>query len=267
MIREQEEPRERRCPACGQGALVARVIRDEFEYGPEEDRITIVAEGVPVLECPACGETLYGPDAARVRHQAICRTLGLLTPEQIKGVREKLGKKQAEFAALTGIGVATLSRWEQGRLIQTRALDRYLRLLQWEENIQRLGELQEGPNGMSPTPASGSPCLDGRSLTMTDEQITDCVKAFIMHGLPMNTALDVSRVSLGHALRIDVRLHSLPTEINLGPLLLQISPPEYQEQYPAVSRQFLKELNDKKEAEVTGNFGDIRPITVRFTVG
>jgi putative zinc finger/helix-turn-helix YgiT family protein len=149
MIRELKEQRERRCPTCGQGTLVARVIRDEFEYGPEDDRITIVAEGVPVLECSACGETLYGPEAARVRHQAICRTLGLLTPEQIKGVREKLGKKQAEFAELTGIGVATLSRWEQGRLIQTRALDRYLRLLQWEENVQRLRNLEAGPNGMN----------------------------------------------------------------------------------------------------------------------
>jgi putative zinc finger/helix-turn-helix YgiT family protein len=152
VIREHQEQRERRCPFCGQGTLVARVIRDEFEYGPEDDRITIVAEGVPVLECPACGETLYGPDAARVRHQAICRALGLLTPEQIKGVREELGKKQSEFAELTGIGVATLSRWEQGRLIQTRALDRYLRLLQWEENVQRLRDLEEGTNGMSPTP-------------------------------------------------------------------------------------------------------------------
>jgi putative zinc finger/helix-turn-helix YgiT family protein len=148
----QKEQRERTCPSCGQGTLVARVIRDEFEYGSEEDRITIVAEGVPVLECPACGETLYGPDAARVRHQAICRALGLLTPEQIKGVREKLGKKQAEFAELTGIGVATLSRWEQGRLIQTRALDRYLRLLQWEENVQRLRDLEAGTIGMSPPP-------------------------------------------------------------------------------------------------------------------
>jgi putative zinc finger/helix-turn-helix YgiT family protein len=130
MAAGQKEQRERTCPSCGRGALVPRVIRDEFEYGPEDERITIVAEGVPVLECPACGETLYGPDAARVRHQAICLTLGLLTPEQIKGVREKLGKKQAEFAELTGIGVATLSRWEQGRLIQTRALDRYLRVLE-----------------------------------------------------------------------------------------------------------------------------------------
>lgn len=141
-MKDHREQSERKCSSCGKGTLEARVIRDEFEYGPEGDRITIVADRVPVLECPACKETFYGPDAAQARHQAICRTLGLLTPEQIKGVRENLGKKQAEFAELTGIGVATLSRWEQGRLIQTRALDRYLRLLQWEENVQRLQTLE-----------------------------------------------------------------------------------------------------------------------------
>jgi putative zinc finger/helix-turn-helix YgiT family protein len=108
---------------------VAKRIRDEFAYGPDDERVVIVAEAVPVLVCPQCGETLYGPEAAHVRHQAICRTLGLLTPEQIKSMRERLGKSQAEFAQLTGIGVATLSRWERGRLLQTRALDRYLRLL------------------------------------------------------------------------------------------------------------------------------------------
>ena len=101
---------------------------------------------------------------------------------------------------------------------------------------------------------------------MTDEQITGCVKTLVMHGLPVNTPFDVSGVSLGHELRIDVRLHSLPSEIDLGPLLLQISPPEYQDRYPAVTSHILKELTDKNEAEVAGNFDDIRPITVRFTV-
>jgi putative zinc finger/helix-turn-helix YgiT family protein len=108
---------------------VAQRIRDEFEYGPDDERITVVAEAVPVLACPACGETLYGPEAATVRHQAICRALGLLSPAEIKALRERLGPDQEDFARLTGIGVATLSRWERGRLLQTRALDRYLRLL------------------------------------------------------------------------------------------------------------------------------------------
>ena len=137
----------RRCPSCGHASLVAQTIRDEFEYGAEGERVLVVADAVPVLVCPACGETFFGPAAARVRHQAICVAMGLLTPDQIKGVREKLGKNQAEFAKLTGIGVATLSRWECGRLIQTRAMDRYLRLLQ---TIPEASRFLESPIFMQP---------------------------------------------------------------------------------------------------------------------
>jgi putative zinc finger/helix-turn-helix YgiT family protein len=109
--------------------LEHRSIRDEFDYGADDERVRVIAEAVPVLACPACGEVFYGPEAEQVQHRAICKALGLLTPEEIKGVRERRGMSQAEFARLTGIGVATLSRWEQGRLMPTRSLDGYLRIL------------------------------------------------------------------------------------------------------------------------------------------
>jgi putative zinc finger/helix-turn-helix YgiT family protein len=112
----EKEGQGRRCPSCGHQPLEVRRIRDEFEYGPDDEHITVVAEAVPVLVCPACGEVLYGPEAAAIRHQAICRALGLLSPAEIKSLRERLGPDQEDFARLTGIGVATLSRWERGRL-------------------------------------------------------------------------------------------------------------------------------------------------------
>src|SRR5205807_9610189 len=64
-----------------------------------------------------------------IRHEAICRALRLLTPAAIRAIRERLGPSQEQFAQLTGIGKATISRWECGRLLQNRALDNYLRLL------------------------------------------------------------------------------------------------------------------------------------------
>jgi putative zinc finger/helix-turn-helix YgiT family protein len=145
MSATEKEGQGRRCPTCGHQPLLARQIRDEFEYGPDGERITIVAEGVPVLTCPACGEVLYGPEAAAVRHQAICRALGLLTPAEIKAVRERYGPDQEDFSRLTGIGVATLSRWERGRLLQTRAMDRYLRLIDALPQAARFLETLQKP--------------------------------------------------------------------------------------------------------------------------
>ena len=137
---EEKKADERRCPSCESQSLEARRIRDEFEYGPEGERVMVVAEDVPVLVCPACGEPLYGPEAAAVRHEAICRTQGLLCPADVKAIRERFGPGQEDFARLTGIGVATLSRWERGRLLQTRAMDRYLRLL---DNLPQAGRFLE----------------------------------------------------------------------------------------------------------------------------
>lgn len=36
-------------------------------------------------------------------------------PEDVKGIRSKLGKSQTEFAMMIGVSVATLRNWEQGR--------------------------------------------------------------------------------------------------------------------------------------------------------
>jgi len=36
-------------------------------------------------------------------------------PADIKAIRTKLGKSQAEFALMIGVSVATLRNWEQGR--------------------------------------------------------------------------------------------------------------------------------------------------------
>ena len=38
-----------------------------------------------------------------------------LKPTDIRSIRQKLGRSQAEFALLIGVSVATLQNWEQGR--------------------------------------------------------------------------------------------------------------------------------------------------------
>lgn len=129
MVKENPKKSMGLCPTCGRSTLESRFIHEEFDYGPEEDCVRVMAEAVPVLACPACDEIFYGPEAEREHDRAIRDVLGLLTPEQIRKIRERLGMSQAEFSRLSGIGVATLSRLEKGRLIQSRSLDNYLRLL------------------------------------------------------------------------------------------------------------------------------------------
>ena len=101
-------------------------------------RVSVGRRGIADDRGPRCSgrglselrrERYFGPAAARVQHAAVCRALGLLTPEEIQAIRERFGPTQAEFARLTGIGEAIISRWERGRILPNRAMDRYLRLL------------------------------------------------------------------------------------------------------------------------------------------
>src|SRR5690348_5753731 len=93
-----------RCPTCNVGCLRNKVITERFEFEVDGKTKSVVAENVPVSECDnaACGERLSGPEAARIRHEAICRTFGMLTPREIQSIRERLDLSQERFAQLTG---------------------------------------------------------------------------------------------------------------------------------------------------------------------
>jgi putative zinc finger/helix-turn-helix YgiT family protein len=136
-------PPEQRCPNCKQGRLQDRHIAEDITFPVGEETIVVHVERVPIRVCDVCGESFSGPDAAAIRHEAICRHQGLLTPREIKELRESLGMTQAELARITGIGEATISRWERGRLLQNKALDRFLRLLASNSrNLEFLKQLE-----------------------------------------------------------------------------------------------------------------------------
>jgi putative zinc finger/helix-turn-helix YgiT family protein len=129
-----------RCSNCGHTPLHEEAITDSFEYRAEgEEPIAIEAQNVPVEVCPNCRERYFGPASIRVQHAAVRQALGLLTPEEIQAIREQFGPTQAEFARPTGISEATILRWERGRMLPSRAMDCYLRLLAKNPvNIQTL---------------------------------------------------------------------------------------------------------------------------------
>ncbi len=133
-----------RCPVCGKGRLENRIITDSFDYPVGKKKLTIVAQHVPIQVCTDCQETFSGPEAGLIRHRAICQALGLLAPEEISAIRERLGLSQSDLAKLTGIGKATICRWERGRLLPNRAMVRFLQLLDCNSaNLKFLKKLAE----------------------------------------------------------------------------------------------------------------------------
>lgn len=121
------------CPDCGHTPIRTETIPHKFAYGVGPDATELECI-LPVRICDGCGAEFVDEEGEEIRHDAVCRHLGLLTPREIQSLRERYGS-QAVFASLTGIGEASLSRWESGASLQSRAFDNYLRLLQRPENI------------------------------------------------------------------------------------------------------------------------------------
>jgi putative zinc finger/helix-turn-helix YgiT family protein len=137
--REQERSYEAglSCPNCGGVRIESRTEREPFSYGIGDKAIELYST-ISVRKCADCGFEFTDEDAENSRHEAVCRHLGVLPPAEILKIRKESGLSRAEFARLTRIGEASLHRWEKGLLIQNPAMDSYLRLLAYRENIQRL---------------------------------------------------------------------------------------------------------------------------------
>jgi putative zinc finger/helix-turn-helix YgiT family protein len=126
---------ELRCSDCN-GHIRTENVQHQFIYGAGPDAREIECT-LPVRICDNCGAEYVDEEGEQIRHEAVCRHLDVLAPHEIQTLREQYGT-QAAFAALTGIGEASLSRWETGASIQSKAYDNYLRLLQRPENIKIL---------------------------------------------------------------------------------------------------------------------------------
>jgi len=142
------------CPECGKGQLFLIYESEEFDYELGDEKLRVKVENVPLEKCDQCGEVIAGTSAFRLRHDAICRTAGFYTPSEIRELRENLGLSQTEFAQLAGVGTATVSRWERGRLLQNRGNDNLLFLLTLESNRKLLQERAASrTNSNLPTPS------------------------------------------------------------------------------------------------------------------
>lgn len=144
------------CPECGRGQLRELTRTEEFDFDLGNEVVKVRAERVPVKQCDNCGQVLKGPAAAAAQHEAICRTVGLLTPSEIKALRERFGWSQQYLADLTDFGIATVSRWERGRLLQNRSANKVLLAIRDCGPFRDYLERMAGPRTKHSGPTEGT---------------------------------------------------------------------------------------------------------------
>ncbi|MCC6357835.1 MAG: type II toxin-antitoxin system MqsA family antitoxin [Phycisphaerales bacterium] len=153
-----------RCDACGKRQM--HRTRIDYSYEISHDGRTPVTIRIPDLEVIECGNPecdranpdhslIIGDESSRRITLETYRQLGLLTPDEIRAGREKLGLNQQELQTLLGLGGNSLSRWENGRVYQSRAMDTLLRLVfEHEGTIEFVRSLrgEAAPPERRPTP-------------------------------------------------------------------------------------------------------------------
>jgi putative zinc finger/helix-turn-helix YgiT family protein len=81
-----------------------------------------------VDKCESCAYELFTGETDEQLSAELRKHLGLLQPREILAGLQSLGLSQKAFAERLGVAAETVSRWVNGFLIQSRAMDNLMRV-------------------------------------------------------------------------------------------------------------------------------------------
>ena len=125
------------CASCGSGRVVTRKEIMRFPHRTQNTKVELQA-CVTVYKCRDCNFEYTDREADELCHDAVCRYRNVMTPSEIRRIRKNLNISANELSRRTGIGVASINRWENGALIQSAAMDGFLYLLGNPANMEAL---------------------------------------------------------------------------------------------------------------------------------
>lgn len=137
---ENQASTRKSCPHCGAAAVNEAWCVSTFPYGAGA-MATDLEVTLPVWACQVCAGQFLDYRAERIKTEAICRHLRILTPAQVRKTRQIYSMSLQEFAEVTGIDPERLEKWEAGHLSQTLTDDRLVRLLSNTSNMATLRAL------------------------------------------------------------------------------------------------------------------------------
>ncbi|MDN5332728.1 MAG: hypothetical protein PWP45_1953 [Tepidanaerobacteraceae bacterium] len=127
------------CPVCGI-ERDTEVIEKEEVSNIRGDEIRTISR---IRICSVCKEELFDEDLdeenIKRAYNLYRERHGILSPEEIKSIRERYGLSQRAFAKLLNIGEASIARYETGALPE-KSLSNMIMLLKDPQNMQKLLE-------------------------------------------------------------------------------------------------------------------------------
>jgi putative zinc finger/helix-turn-helix YgiT family protein len=140
------------CAICSSEKV--KQVRRDFEA--KYNSTPILVKNSAMCECDSCGERFFTPEQSRTLSRQIKNQVrqrfGLLAPEEIVEIRQRLRLSQNDLEQLFGLGSKVVTRWETGRVVQAKTADIALRLLSIEPKC--LKKLRREIRGSRPSQAN-----------------------------------------------------------------------------------------------------------------
>jgi DNA-binding transcriptional regulator YiaG len=122
------KPFPRPCARCRSRSVWPATLSYQGTIRYDNRLYTVTVPELVVPRCQACGELHFDNYADDQVNRAFRAEMRLLTPEQIRTNRMALGLSAGELAARLGVEEGLVGRWEEDRLMPSRAQDNLLRL-------------------------------------------------------------------------------------------------------------------------------------------
>lgn len=119
------------CPICGEGNLHAQTRQQVVERNSRKLNVTL-----SFSVCDTCQCEQASPDQLKQNKRAMIAARkmadGLLSGNEVRKLRDKLGLKQAQAAKVFGGGPVAFSKYESDDTAQSEAMDNLLRVAEAE---------------------------------------------------------------------------------------------------------------------------------------
>lgn len=104
---------QRKCPSCEKGKIRIEIIP---EYETKLRGMPFVVKDAKIAKCDICGEELYNAKEIKRWEELLKKTLQaqnlLITPYEVKTLREDMGLSVADFSSIFGVTRQTVYGWE-----------------------------------------------------------------------------------------------------------------------------------------------------------
>lgn len=149
MAREKQKTKT--CPECG-GSMRFEAREDSVEHRGQRRVFKTAA-----WWCTSCGEAILDAAALKASERALIELRaevdGVLLPEQVARIREKLELSQREAGRLLGGGPRAFQKYESGQVLVSEPMKNLLLLL--GKDPRRLAELRSKPRAGSSAKSGG----------------------------------------------------------------------------------------------------------------